>query len=138
MIRRLLALACMLLPPPLAAQDKPAATDSAAARAQSAARSDLRNLLVEQEVYFSANARYASTVAQLGPGFKPSEGHTVTFAHAERNGWSAVLTSVRFEGSCTIWVNVPAGKRVASERDKRVGEDGEPVCDAPAAPGRRP
>lgn len=127
----------LLLSAPLAAQavgasTVPTAADSARAFVASA-RSDLRNLVVAQEAYYAVNARYAPTMEAL-TGYRPSRGNVIKLVHAQNDGWAASLTSANLTGSCTIWVNVPEDRRAGTEREKRLGDEGEPVCDVqPAA-----
>ncbi len=105
----------------------PSAADSARAFVASA-RSDLRNLVVAQEAYFADHGRYAQTMEAL-ERYRASRGNVIKLVFAANYGWAASLTSERLTGSCTIWVNVPDGKRPATDADKRVGEEGVPVCD---------
>lgn len=121
-------------------QQVPTAADSA--RGQLAvARSDLRNLVVAQEAYFADHGRYAPTMEALDR-YRPSRGNAIKLVHAVTDGWTASLTGTFLTGSCTIWVNLPTDKRAGTELEKRVGGEGEPVCDTQPAlatpPAARP
>jgi hypothetical protein len=143
---RLLTLltALMIVAIPASAQvatpTAPTAADSARAFVASA-RSDLRNLVVAQEAYFADHGRYAPTMEAL-ERYRPSRGNVIKLVFAVNDGWAAALTSERLTGSCTIWVNVPEGKRPATDADERIGGEGEPVCDTQPAmtppPSARP
>lgn len=109
----------------------PTAADSARGRLASA-RSDLRNLVVAQEAYFADHGRYAPTMEALDR-YRPSRGNAIKLVHAVTDGWTASLTGTFLTGSCTIWVNLPAEKRAGTDVEKRVGGEGEPVCDTQPA-----
>jgi len=121
--------------PTLRAQATP--PDSVRA-AIAAARSDLRNLITAQEAYFSDHARYASSLEQIGTGYSASQGNSIRLANVAPIFWSAVLTSARLVGSCTVWVGPDSTKAAATERDKRVGAEGVPVCDRQPGEGPPP
>lgn len=122
------SLSAQQAPPP---QGVPTAADSARG-ALAVARSDLRNLVVAQEAYFADHGRYAPTMEALDR-YRPSRGNVIKLVHVVNDGWTASLTGAYLPGSCTIWVNVPSEKRAGTEREKRVGGEGEPVCDTPPA-----
>lgn len=132
---------------PLAAQDRvPTASDTVRANL-AAARSDLRNLVVAQEAYFSDHGRYAPHLDSMKAVFMPSRGSSMQLTVARNDGWAARLTRERLGGSCIIWVNVPESDRPKTSRDGLGGREGEPVCDSQPetqsattspAPGRPP
>jgi type IV pilus assembly protein PilA len=88
-------------------------------------KSDLRNLATAQEAYASDNnGVYAADVAAAN--FTPSSGVTITMAN-EGSGWGAVAVySPATDKECAIFVNRSAVAPATNE--------GEPKCDAPAAP----
>ena len=62
-------------------------------RARSGAlRIELRNIVVEQDIFFTKNKRYATTVQALG--FNPSAGTIVEYLdEATETGWRAQVTN---------------------------------------------
>ena len=95
-------------------------------------KSDLRNVVIVQEVYFSENSTYATDVEQLlRAGLTLRSGATVRILHGSRNGWAA--EAVR-PGSATASCVVHVGKQVADPppvtlRDGRSGSEANPACD---------
>ena len=59
----------------------------------SAMKSDLKNLMSSEEIYYSSNAyNYAPSVATVGLDFASSQGVTVTISEAGTTGWAALAT----------------------------------------------
>jgi hypothetical protein len=84
--------------------------------------SDLRNLAVAQDVFFSDSLRYASR-AELGTLFSASSLDSITIVAADKSGWRAIGRHPHLVGQeCGIWVGVrpPDGMHGATE--------GEPQC----------
>ncbi|MEX2182671.1 MAG: hypothetical protein WD771_11565 [Gemmatimonadaceae bacterium] len=72
---------------------------------RSVIQSDLRNLVVAQEIFFMDSARYARTISEL-PNFWISEGATEPLIDAGADGWSATMTHARLPGmTCGVAVN---------------------------------
>lgn len=114
---------------PLGAQDRvPTAADTVRANL-AIARSDLRNLVVAQERYFSDHGRYAPHLDSMKALYVPSRGSAMVLTVARTDGWAAKLTRERLGGSCIIWVHVPESDRPKTSRDGLQGREGEPVCD---------
>lgn len=85
-------------------------------------RSDLRNLVTAQEVWFSTHHRYTSALDSLQ--VQPSTGVTLTISSADSTGWSATTRHSLSEEVCGLWVGTaPPPISGASE--------GEPRCEAP-------
>ncbi len=56
----------------------------------SAMKSDLKNLMSAEEIYYSShNYLYADQITTSGLDFAPSQGVTVTLASAANTGWAA-------------------------------------------------
>ena len=95
-------------------------------------KSDLRNVVIVQEVYFSENSTYATDVERLlRAGLTLRSGATVRILHGSQNGWAA--EAVR-SGSATTSCVVHVGKQVAEAppvtlRDGTSGSEATPVCD---------
>lgn len=118
----------LLLAGPLTAQ-APTSTAQDTVRANLAvARSDLRNLVVAQEAYFSNHGRYASSLDSAK--FIPSRGSRIVFTVTKHDAWAATLTRERLVGSCVIFVNLPEAERPKTARDGIVPGEGEPRCDS--------
>lgn len=95
-------------------------------------KSDLRNVVIVQEVYFSEHSAYATDVEQLlSAGLTLRSGATVRILHASQNGWAAeAVRDGSGRNSCVVHV----GKQVADAppatlRDGRSGSEATPVCD---------
>ena len=65
-------------------------------------KSDLRNMSTAQEVYFSENNSYASSVSDLS-AYETSDGVTVTMASGTQNGWSATADHPGTNKGCGIY-----------------------------------
>jgi len=84
--------------------------------------SDLRNLVVAQDAFFSDSLRYASR-AELGALFSATSLDSITIVAADKSGWRAIGRHPYLVGQeCGIWVGVrpPDGMHGAAE--------GEPQC----------
>lgn len=128
-MRLALAGLSLLVALPLGAQDRiPTAADTVRANL-AIARSDLRNLVVAQELYFSEHARYAIHLDSLLPRYVPSRGSAMKLTEARRDGWAATLTRERLTGNCIIWVHLPEADRPKTARDGHAAEEGVPMCD---------
>jgi len=93
-------------------------------------RSDLRNLIMAQEMYWSANHRYAASPADLAP-FQPTPGVDIAIGHASAEGWTARATSAAAGGhSCVIWAGpVPPSERPATDAERKTYPEAEVSCD---------
>ena len=95
-------------------------------------KSDLRNVVIVQEVYFSEHSTYATDVEQLlRAGLTLRSGATVRILHGSQNGWAAEAVS---DGPGTTSCVVHVGKQVGDAppvtlRDGRSGSQATPVCD---------
>lgn len=79
-------------------------------------RSDLRNLVVAEELFFSDSARYTKTLAELRSLYVPSRGVTITFIETGV-GWNAEARHADMpQIACAIFI----GGKVSLE--------GEPLC----------
>lgn len=92
------------------------------------AASDLRNLVVAQEAFYSDNGRYATTLDSAK--YLPSTGSRIRFTKVAPNGWGAVLMRERLRGGCVIWVNLDPADRPRTA-DGLDAEEGAPRCDTP-------
>jgi prepilin-type N-terminal cleavage/methylation domain-containing protein len=68
--------------------------------------SDLRNLAVTEESYWSAADTYTSDVAALK--FVSSPDVTITFVEADSMGWSAKATHLNDASSCAVYYGAAA------------------------------
>jgi|GEM_PF-2204859 len=93
-------------------------------------RSDLRNLIMAQEMYWSANHRYAASAADLA-GFQAAPGVDIAIGHASADGWTARATSAGAAGrSCVIWAGpVAPGERPATDAERKTYPEAEVSCD---------
>jgi hypothetical protein len=87
-----------------------------------AMKSDLRNLVTSQEMYFAdyPTAGYG-TLAQLTAAnvYMPSTGVAIATSNVSGTGWSASATHVSVAGiTCTVAFGAAAG----------TGASGEPIC----------
>lgn len=76
---------------------------------RSVIESDLRNLVVAQEIFFMDSARYAGSVAEL-PGFRVADGADGPVIEVGTTvlGWSATMMHLQRPGmTCGVAVNVP-------------------------------
>ena len=69
-----------------------------------ALRIELRNILLDQDIYFTKNKRYAKTVQELG--FTPSAGTIVEYLdEATETGWRAQVTNPdATPAACSVYV----------------------------------
>jgi prepilin-type N-terminal cleavage/methylation domain-containing protein len=98
-------------------------------------KSDLRNLVTQQEGFFYDNNDYAGTIGALqvnqtgGKGvvaFSPSQGNALTLNYAGATGWSATATNAVIKGSiqtCGIYVGSGVNPNPAA-----VKQEGAPAC----------
>jgi hypothetical protein len=140
MIRSLLAAVLLAggIAPALRAQSTPPTSADSTRAAIAAARSDLRNMVTAQEAYYSDHQRYAASRDQLSANYRTSEGNTVSVMYSDARGWSGALKSARLIGTCTIFVGLDSTKATPTERDKRIGAEGVPVCDRQPGEGPPP
>lgn len=88
-------------------------------------KSDLRNLVVNQEAYFSDHTTYARGLAQIA-GYSSSAGVTVTITAGSDKGWAASATHDSLpNGRCLIFVGIPAPPPPDSSA---VPQEGAPYC----------
>ena len=81
----------------------------------STVRSDLRNLASQQEIYFSANMAYASTVTQLT--MTVTQDVTIDIGEATNLGWSATAVHAGLTGeSCAIYLGNAAAVTPAASK----------------------
>ncbi|HKC46452.1 MAG TPA: hypothetical protein VKB63_02545 [Gemmatimonadales bacterium] len=94
-----------LLPASLLAQDSSkAVTPADSAKLVSAMKSDLRNLVVAEEVFFADSVKYSSRVGPGGVSYSPSPGNTLQSVTVTRDGWIAVMTNNNTTIRCTIFI----------------------------------
>ena len=82
-----------------------------------AMKSDLRNLVMAEEMYFADNFTYGS-IANLGTAFAASTGVTVATSAVTASGWSASSTHTGTAQTCTLALGAAAG----------TGAAGVPAC----------
>ncbi|MBI4410221.1 MAG: prepilin-type N-terminal cleavage/methylation domain-containing protein [Gemmatimonadetes bacterium] len=96
----------------------------------SAMKQDLRNLASQQEIYYSNNYSYTSSVTALG--FNASEAVNLGTIDAEQSGFSVSSTHKALAATrgCAIWIgdatpapSTPGGTAIATT------QKGAPVCD---------
>lgn len=89
-----------------------------------AMKSDLRNLAAQQELYYTTNYQYASSLTELE--FVASEAVTVTAA-ATASGWSATVTHAALEASegCAIYYGDATAPTIGSVSPTA---EGQVVC----------
>ena len=87
---------------------------------QAAMKSDLRNLVTAQEVYFADNFAYA-TLEALGSMFWPSTGVTIEINDATATGWSAMASHGSSMKVCYIFIG-------DAEPPIEGLQEGAPVC----------
>lgn len=77
---------------------------------RSSLESDLRNVAVQQELYFERNGLYAAVPTDI-PGYAVSPGVVITFNYAANNGWGGVASHANLPGTnCGLLVGeAPAG-----------------------------
>ncbi len=122
----LISLAGVTLLPatPLTAQE--AQPDSALVRAATRTlRSDLRNFVTAQEMYFADHSTYASSLHAMREIYRPSPGVTLVVLTSSGMGHSEIAIDERVPGLvCAMYVGnatPPLGS----------GQQGEPVCRGP-------
>lgn len=128
-LRVSLLAAVVLIACPLAAQDRVQTASDTVRANLAAARSDLRNLITAQEVYFADHGRYAPHLDSLKAFYLPSRGSSMRLTVARNAGFAAMVTRERLSGSCIIWVGLPESDRPRTSRDGLVSREAEPVCD---------
>ena len=69
-------------------------------------KSDLRNMILAQEGYFSQHGAYATDVSQLAPSFVPSPRNTLTVVQTSGSGWSGTATSLNTTSTCAVFFGV--------------------------------
>ena len=82
-----------------------------------AMKSDLRNLVTAEEMYFHDNLTYGS-IANLGTAFAATSGVTVATSAITSTGWSAAATHANTARTCTLALGAAAG----------TGQAGVPEC----------
>ena len=107
-------------------QTPPAVLDSAVVEAaRRVLRSDLRNFVVAQEMYFSRNSRYAASMQEISSIYKSSASATMIILTASATGHSEVAVDNRAPGLvCAMFV----GNAAKPFGD---GREGEPSCHGP-------
>jgi hypothetical protein len=94
-----------------------------------AMKSDLRNLVSEQESFFAKHGRYARSARELG--FRASTGVNVPAIVASDAGFYATTSHTQLAGSCIVYV----GQRPAAIAATQAA-DGEPRCEGIVAGSR--
>jgi hypothetical protein len=122
----LISLAGVTLLPATALTAQEAQPDSALVRATwLTLRSDLRNFVVAQEIYFADHSTYAPSLREMGEIYRPSPGVTVVILTSSNSGHSEIAIDERVPGLvCAMYVGnapPPLGS----------GQEGEPVCRGP-------
>ncbi len=84
---------------------------------KTAMKSDLRNLVATEEVYFADNSTYGS-IANLGTAFAASTGVAIATSGVTDSGWSASATHTNTALTCTLALGAAAG----------TGASGVPAC----------
>jgi type II secretion system protein G len=85
-----------------------------------AMKSDLRNLLVAEENYFSDNVTYTTTTTNLN--IQVSPGVTMTISAASAQGWTATASHSASSKTCGVWYGNGMTPPVAG------AIEGEPKC----------
>lgn len=93
-------------------------------------RSDLRNLLMAQEMYWAANKTYAGEVGLLS-SYHATPGVEIQIVRAHADGWTARAVLPRSGGkSCVIWSGgVGPTERLATEMEHKTYPEAEVSCD---------
>jgi hypothetical protein len=93
-------------------------------------RAGLRNLIMAQEMYWTANHRYTGDVGALA-AYAPMTGVQVDIGHATTDGWTARATFPGAPGrSCVIWAGpVPTVDRPATDDERKTFPEAEVSCD---------
>jgi len=92
-------------------------------------RSDLRNLISAQEMYFGDSGRYAKDLSVLD--YRASTGTVIAELQATSTAWRAVGRHAKWPGkSCVVWDGelVP-DERPATEQDRRTYPPADVACD---------
>ena len=82
-------------------------------------KSDLRNLVTNQEAYLADYAAYSATLPALG--FTPSTGVTIVIGTSNATGWNATATYNATTKTCGIFVG-------AASSPMGSGNAGEAIC----------
>lgn len=97
--------------------------------------SDLRKLVVAQELYFSDNNAYGKVLSATSKRqvyIRPSPGVTLTLTYVTANTWAGRATHEWMPGrSCVIAVGEVAPSRIPRTTQQGLvpQEEGRPVCD---------
>lgn len=86
-------------------------------------KSDLRNLAIEQEIYFYDDNHfvYAGDLGALG--FTPSRGVAISISNVSSTGWSATATHSSTKKSCAVYHGSAVQVSAASETGGGPGEE---------------
>ena len=114
----------LITPATLAGQQEE--PDSATVRAATRTlRSDLRNFVTAQEIYFADHTTYASSLHAMREIYRPSRGVTLVVLTGSDTGHSAIAIDERVPGLvCAMYIGnapPPLGR----------GSEGELVCQGP-------
>lgn len=82
-------------------------------------RSDLRNLITAQEMYFADQVTYAHSVSRLN--YSVSAGNTITIGTATGTGWNATASNNGTTKTCGIFVGAASAPIPAQS-------EGAPMC----------
>jgi hypothetical protein len=93
-------------------------------------RADLRNMIMAQEMYWTANHHYAADPSAL-TAYSPKPGVRIEIAKASADGWTAKATAQNAAGrSCVIWAGpVPTVDRPATDDERKTFPEAEVSCD---------
>jgi len=89
---------------------------------QATVKSDLRNLVTAEEVYFDDYSTYTTSVATTQ--FQPSQGVTYTVSAATGTGWSATATHIGLVGATPSGCHVAVGAAATTATEA----EGAPYC----------
>jgi Tfp pilus assembly protein PilE len=93
-------------------------------------KSDLRNLVVAQEAYYSEHSAYAADIDNLK--FRHSAGVTITLTATQNNAWAAEAHSALIPAwVCGIYINLAEQYRPKVSLQTKAAE-GQPACMNPS------
>jgi len=67
-------------------------------------KSDLRNLVIAEEVFFADSVRYSSKIGPGGVDFRPRDGNILLGVELTADGWTARIGNARTRTVCAIFV----------------------------------
>ena len=91
-------------------------------------QSDLRNLVVAQEMYFADNVAYAPSIPAMGGIYVPSLGATVVILNLFETGWNGIAVHEKAPGYvCGVFVGMDDAAAPLHDG----AEEGEVTCRGP-------